>query len=153
MAEHPNSAPKPEALVGASNPVAASPPDPRSAAPTGRLLKGRSSPKTTGSLIGVVHGSASVKAYPIMEDELWALGGLGIAATFFFSVASGLVGFYFDTAKDLDLADTANVNLAYWRAVKDLSLAGSAFCALLALVFIVLAGIKVRRVINRTTFD
>lgn len=94
-----------------------------------------------------------MKSYPVIQGEMWGLGGLGFGATLAFSTAAGLIGFYFDTAKDLSLAQGVDLAIiAYWDAIKNAALIGSAVCAITGMLFVGIGAFSIYKIINRTEF-
>ena len=100
------------------------------------------------------YGRRQLKGYPITEGELWALGGVGVAASVAFSLASGFVNFFVDTSKDLQLASgIAKETIAFWSALKFSALGGGVIFFLIGVALIVGGAFAIKRIIKRTTFD
>lgn len=92
--------------------------------------------------------------YPVSKDELWTLGGLGLGATLAFSSAAGLLGFFVDTKKDLELAQgIPPETVAYWRAREDDALILMVGCLVAGVLFFAFGALKVRHIINSTKFS
>jgi hypothetical protein len=71
-----------------------------------------------------------------------------------FSTASGLLAFWMDTAKDLDLAQQVPPEtLAYWVAMKDFSFYSMIFAAAVGVLFVIFGAFKIKRIIDTTKFD
>lgn len=61
-----------------------------------------------------------MKAYPITENELSELQGIGVGAAASFSVGSGLIGFSINLAKDIALAGTGVpvATVGFWGKIE-----------------------------------
>jgi hypothetical protein len=95
-----------------------------------------------------------LRAYPITQGELFGLGGIGVGTALAFSAASGLFGFYMNTALALDLTQGGvPEKLAYWEAIKSVAFIASIVAAVIGIIFIGFGAYKVREIINTTDFD
>ena len=94
-----------------------------------------------------------MKAYPVASIELWGLGGIGLAASLFFSAAASLVTFSIDTQKDLDLAKGIDAAvIAFWDAARLFAMGGGIIFLVLGLAFVAGGSFYIRHILTRTTF-
>jgi len=95
-----------------------------------------------------------VKAYPVTSAELWGLGGVGLAASVFFSMAAAFITFAIDTTKDLDLSVGVPMETAaYWEAAQCFALWGGILVLVLAFVLLVSGSLYILHILKRTVFD
>jgi heme O synthase-like polyprenyltransferase len=92
-----------------------------------------------------------VKGYPVTRDELFGLGGVGLLATFCFSVGGNYMNRSFDISKDIELAQGVPEPLvARWKAKsEDAFLFGSVLIAV-GVITIFVGGAKVLSIIRST---
>ena len=109
------------------------------------------SPKS--STLGVIHGHAKLKAYPVTKNELFTLGALGFAASLFFSVGAGAIGYSMDIFKDLELTSNLGPELvARWNTIEHFAYYGGIGVLIVGTVLVGLGAINIMSIIRRTKF-
>jgi hypothetical protein len=99
-------------------------------------------------------GRRVMKEYPLTQGELWGLGGVSLAATIFLSFASFCLSNAFELYKELSFDATITPALSgYWHAMMCAFIWGGILWGVLGLIFIVINGLSLRRIINETVHD
>ncbi len=103
----------------------------------------------------VAGGRRELKVYTVTADELWMLGIMQGLATLFFAGFSFLLSFWLTTKQTIDLSGTSSPETARakWEAWGEAAGYGSIALAFFGIVFLVLGGLKVLKVINGTKHD
>lgn len=105
-----------------------------------------------GSL-DVIHGHAKIKAFPVTINELITLGALGFAASVFFSIGAGAVGFSLDVFKDLDMAkDLDPVIRTKWEVYRTNAICVAIGSYVIGLLLAGIGAINIVGIIRRTKF-
>jgi hypothetical protein len=108
----------------------------------------------SGSTKTRLRGVRTVKEYPLDQDELWELGGLGLVTTMFFSAASACFGVWINIQMSLDLAEGADpFKVGLWQANMTWSKWGAIVFTVLGTVSLLGGGIKVWRIIANTKHE
>jgi hypothetical protein len=95
-----------------------------------------------------------MRAYPVTSFELWGLGGLGLAASLAFSIATSCITFAVDTAEGIDLSTgVPEATLAFWRAAKCFAMIGGIGIMLAAIGLVAGGSFYILHILRRTTFD
>jgi hypothetical protein len=103
--------------------------------------------------LSVDHGRATLKGYPVTEDDLENLGWLDGAAAFAFAVATGLLSQWFDITKDIALAtDAPAPKVAFYKGVSVMELLVGLVLLLLCIPIIWFRHSKIKKIKDRTTF-
>lgn len=145
----PKSGTAPAILPNESSPELA--PIPRRAATGGSGRKGKSA--TGGSLLDIRYGRQAMKAYPLTEEQIENLAGLGLLATLCFSGAAGVFGFAIDLDKDLSIAvGVPAEKMAWWSAVSSGSFLLSGALVLIGLFLLYRGHSKYAKIKANTEF-
>lgn len=107
----------------------------------------------SGGLLVPLYGKQILKAYPLTEDQIETLSGLGLLAAGCFTVAGACLGFAIDLTKDLRLAAGIDpAALAWWEGVNYASFGGSAVFFVAGFLFWYWHGSKLKKIKDNTIF-
>src|SRR6218665_2412271 len=97
---------------GLNTPAITSPPSAASNTPSGRKRGAK------GSKLAPQHGQRQFKVYPVSEEQLGMLAGIGLAASIAFAFTTGLWGECIDIYQDLSLEQDLPIQVVqYWRRI------------------------------------
>jgi hypothetical protein len=99
-------------------------------------------------------GRQTVKGYSVTEDQLETLSVFGRGATFFFTLAAGLLGFAINLKSALDLApDAPKQAFSFWTGINYSALAAAILTGIIAIYLAYSRGSKLRAIKNNTEFN
>jgi hypothetical protein len=95
-----------------------------------------------------------VKDYPVTGPEIWQLGGVGLAGTICFSLASWFLGKSFDLYSQLKLSRGASIEgTEYIRGMLTGFVPAGCIFFLFGMVSFVIGGFSVHRIISETRHE
>lgn len=95
-----------------------------------------------------------MKEYPLTQPELMGLGGVSVASTVFFSIASWCLTNWFDIKKDVSLTSGVKPEtLGYWRGLEAAFGWAALGFAAMGVVFLALNGFALFTIIRNTKHD
>jgi hypothetical protein len=113
--------------------------------------RGSGSQLPPGSTFMVAPGTRIEKGYPLTLDEFWLLGSLGVSATAFFAIGSGLFGYYIDAGMNLALSQgVAEKVVAYYESSRHWALYGAIAAYVVGAALSLGSGLKIRAIVRRT---
>ena len=99
-------------------------------------------------------GRRAMKEYVVTKSELYELGGVGLFATLFFSVASAFGGFAVDASRDLAFnATAAKEALAFWGAMRTAATIVTIVFFVFGVLLIVYGGFRLNGILEETTHE